>query len=123
MIASCVYFSEIETYYSLWMDGCHYDMNTGRYIPIRYANGCEDIFTYSKRNTLAMIDAIQNRNDGSRVAFWGYGTSVDLSNCVNPTNQYYVVRNAVRSVPMYPGPLYSPSIRYVTKLLDHGRGA
>lgn len=106
----------------LWSDsaGAHYN-GAGKKIPIRYANGCLDIFTIFKNVAVKSVEQIAKRQDHSRVAFIVYsGGANALYGVLDYTENYEDAVGKIRKAGFQPGSLICPGIDKAMALCETG---
>lgn len=106
----------------IWADsvGAHYN-SAGRKIPVRYANGCLDIFTVFKNAAIQSVGEIAKRKDGSRIAFIVYSGDADaLYGLLNYTTDYEDAIKKIREAGFEPGSLICPGIDRARSIYESG---
>lgn len=109
----------------IWADsaGAHFN-EKGKVIPVRYSNGCKDIFTLYKDLTIATIQRIAERKDGSRVAFLSYSASDGtLYGMTEFTDDYEEAIHQIRESGFLPGSSLGPALTQALKLCSEDSGA
>lgn len=104
----------------LWSDsaGAHYNRSGSR-IPVRYANGCLDIFTIFKNEAINSIREIAQRRDGSRIAFIVYsGDASSLYGVLDYTQNYEDAIRKIENAGFEPGSLLCPGLDRARALYD-----